>query len=161
MIVLSRFRWSAGVLAFALVLFSSLAVESCSSKGCNAIGCTSGLTINFHGGTFDGGQPADSLQIAIENEVDQQFRPMMTCSLSLATGGEPLLCSSEREHRQVSSHTILIAATDLRRLRVTVSGAGNQISQEIFSPDYSSEEVWGEGCGTCTRATMTVQLPSS
>jgi hypothetical protein len=162
MIVLSRFRPAALVILSALVLGPSLLVGSCFTEGrtCNTIGCLSGLTIQLVGGTFDGGQPADSLDIEIANEVDQTFVPLMTCSLSL-TGTRQLLCTSSRTHREDDSSTIYLSDTDLQRLRVTVTAGASQVSQETFTPMWDSQEIWGPGCGYCTRAMIQVQLPSS
>jgi len=116
------------------------------------------VTFELQGGTFDGGRPADVLQISIAWEVDNGFANQELCFLSL-TGTQELSCVDETV--VVGPRTIHIGNVGPTRIRVTVSAGGNQISQEIFPVNYTSEEVWGPGCGTCTRAMITVQLPSS
>ena len=89
--------------------------------------------------------------------MDQIFAPLMICSLTVNT--HQLLCSSQRSHREDGS-AIHFDSTDLLNLRVTVSAAGNQLSQQLFTLAWTSKEVWGPGCGFCTQAAITVPLPS-
>jgi hypothetical protein len=154
MIALSRSRV---VVAAAALALSSLLVESCESHGCNDIGCDSGLTVALTGGAFDGGAPADRFDIVIDQQIDNNFVMLMTCAFAVNT--HQLLCNSAYTHRETDS-TIRFSATDLRTIRVTVSAAGNQISQQVFEPAWVSREVWGAGCGYCTQAAITVELPS-
>ncbi len=169
MIVLSRFRPRAWV-AIALLAVSCLALGSCEGRVCTLIGCYSELTIQFHGGNFvdggvpgDGGAPAETLDINIETQEGQDFLPLMTCSFATAlshSGGHELRCTSSRTHREDFEATH-IEDTSLRTIRVTVSAAGRQISQETFSLMWTSREVNGPGCGVCTQATAMVTLPSA
>ena len=170
MIALSRFRPAAGLFAVALLVISSLSVGCWGGHACNTIGCYSELTIQFHGGNFvdggapgDGGAPAETLDINIETQEGQNFVPLMTCSFATGisnSGGHELRCSSSRTHREDFEGTH-IEDTSLKTVRVTVSAAGNQISQETFALSWTSREVWGSGCGYCTQATVMVRLPGS
>jgi hypothetical protein len=158
MIVLSRIASKGGVIAFALLLASSLLVGSCSSRGCNAIGCSTGLTIEL-AGDRDGGVATLPLQIEFATLVDgTHFVPFMTCTLS-SSGTETLGCNSERSHSERGSRTIYLPTTEIQTLRVTYSANGAQLGEETISPAYTSEEIWGEGCGFCTRATVRLTVP--
>ena len=141
----------------ALFALSSLTVASCESRTCNTIGCESGLTVTFTGATFDGGALGDTFDILLEQQIENHFAPLMTCSFTANT--HVLLCSSQRTHREDQS-TTLIAGTDFRTIRATVSAGGTQISQDVFELAWTSREVWGPGCGVCTQAAMTVALPA-
>jgi hypothetical protein len=154
MIILSRSRAKAA--AFTVLVASSLMVGSCSQR-CTAIGCEEGLTIEFRVDA-DGGVPATGdLDIAIEIEELQQFVPIMTCVMTVA-GTRQLLCASTYDHRTGYSN-VIIRDNRLERVRVTVSGAGTQISQQTFTLEYTSSEINGEGCGVCTRAGVVVEVP--
>ena len=156
MIDSSRFS-KAGAIAFALLLASSLFAGSCSSRGCNAIGCSNGLTIEL-AGDRDGGVATVPIQIEFATLVGTNFVPFMTCTLS-SSGTETLGCNSERTHSESGSRTIHLTTTEIRMLRVTYSANGAQLAEETISPAYRSEEIWGEGCGFCTRATVRLTLP--
>ena len=119
----------------------------------NTIGRRDGLEIAFESDAATG----DALDITIEDKVDDTFAPLMTCSFEPTT--RRLLCSSPSDH-SVIANRVHFSTTRFATLRVTVSAKGNQLSQEVFRPAYTAEEVWGEGCGVCTTATMQVSLPS-
>lgn len=155
MIVLSRSRSRAGVIAFALLVASSFLVGSCRGP-CTAIGCESGLTVQFLVDADGGVPPMGDLDITIENQVDQAFQPLMTCTMTVH-GTMQLLCDSTRAHR-ITPQGIVFSDTSLRRLRVTVSVDSTQIYQQSFTADYTSSEINGAGCGTCTQATIQVRL---
>ena len=156
MIALSRFR-AATAVAVAVLVVSSLSLASCwTGHACSTIGCYSGLTIQFHRGNLaDGGAPAETLDIDIETQENQNFLPLMTCSFT--TGAHELRCSSLWSHREDVEGTH-IDDTSLKTIRVTVSRRlAIEISQETFVLSWTSREV---GCGTCTQATVMVTLPS-
>jgi hypothetical protein len=90
--------------------------------------------------------------------VDQQVTPLTTCTFTAANGADALVCSPEVTHAPLGSD-VVFADTDIRMLRVTVSSNGNVLSEQTVTPVYTSREVWGPGCGTCTQATVKVDLP--
>jgi hypothetical protein len=150
MIGFTRFR--AAVLA--LLVTSSFAVGACVEK-CNAVGCTSGLTIQLYGDVGDGGVVLP-LQIDFATLVGQTFVPFMTCTLAAGTDGPS--CTSDRFHTE-SGQQIHLAETDIRMLQVKYSMNGNPLSEEVVAPSYTSAEVWGEGCGFCRQASVRITLP--
>jgi len=47
---------------------------------------------------------------------------------------------------------------ELRKVRITVSTGDRIVSDQVFEPAYETEEINGEGCGTCTGAAVSVNL---
>jgi len=154
MIPLSRSGRQTTALALAVLAF---ALTGCEPHACNTIGCTDGLEIAFEANTSSAAAQGNLLDITIETKSAGEFPRVMTCSFETTT--RQLLCSSPYVHT-VDSNRVHFSTTDLKTLRVTVSANGNQLSQEIFTPAYTAEEVWGPGCGVCTQATLHVALPS-
>lgn len=148
MIVLSR---------LALLLASSLLVASCRGQTCTTQGCDNGLTVDLTGGR-DGGIAFTPFQIDFAKLVDQQVIPLGTCTFSYEDAVDHLVCDHENRYPGFGLG-VTFKDTDIRMLRVTYSANGAQLSQETVSPVYKSEEVWGEGCGYCTRARVQVPLP--
>jgi hypothetical protein len=146
-----------GLSRFAPLFATALLVASCNStRICNDIGCTSGLTVALDG-AIDGGAPT-TFQIDLAKRVDQQVTPLTTCTFTAANYAATLVCSPEVS-RTLIAYGIVLERTDIRMLEVTISSNGNVLSQQTVTPTYTSREVWGPGCGTCTQATVKVDLP--
>ncbi len=141
----------------ALLLALALVVASCEEKVCTTQGCLSGLTVELDG-AVDGGIQATPFQIDFAKVVDQQVTPLTTCTFTAANAANALVCSPEVTHAPLGSD-VVFADTDVRMLRVTISSNGNVLSEQTVTPVYTSREVWGPGCGTCTQATVKVDLP--
>jgi hypothetical protein len=142
---------------FAPFLATALLVASCSStKTCNDIGCTSGLTIELDA-PVDGGVPT-TFQIDLAKLADQQITPLTTCTFTAANYAATVACNPEVSRSPLGTD-IVIEQTDIKMLRVTVSANGTVLSQQTVTPTYTSREVWGPGCGYCTQASVRVDLP--
>jgi hypothetical protein len=144
----------------ALLLAASSLVGSCMRGPCNAIGCSSGLTVQLLGADRDGGIAAMPFQIAFAKLVNLQVIPLTTCTISSPDGLPDEVVCNPAVQPNFFGAGIHFDDTDIRVLRVTVSQNGTQLSQETYTPEYTSREVWGEGCGWCTQATVQVSLPS-
>src|SRR4029078_3535614 len=82
-----------GLSRFAPLLATTLLVPSCSTKICNTIGCTSGLTVELNG-AIDGGAPMP-VQIELAKLVGQQITPLTTCTFTAVNYAATLVCNPE------------------------------------------------------------------
>ena len=155
----SRERLVARPAVAALLMAAAVSVASCSwGAPCSGTHCGAGLDVIFVLDAFDGGAPANPLNIDIAAQTDQTFLSFMTCSLP-TTGTLQLVCASDSQ-RQYSAggNQLQFPGTSIGAFRVTVSAAGQQLSQRVYTPDYWTYEC---GCGlSATSATTLVHLPS-
>jgi hypothetical protein len=162
MIRLSRFRRDGArtVALVALVMAASLPGASCSLVGGSCGGepnCPSGLDIGFAPDALDGGASPEMIDIDIAVPMHQAFVSLVSCSASLTSRIE-LVCDPGDSYVLWGSDQLHFR-DGLGTFRVTVSAAGNQLSQRDYTPSYRTHECV---CGnvTTTSASVTVRVPS-
>ena len=163
MIALSRLcrLQAAPALLAALIVTSMVSGTSCIISGsCNGPNCQSGLAVIFAPDDFEGGAPADELEIDIAEQKDQTFVPLMTCSLPL-TGTMQMVCTGgdQYQHAVWGTSQLQFFDTKLGTFQVTVSGAGAQLSQRVYTPPYHTYQC-GCGGGSTTNGFMSIDVPS-
>jgi hypothetical protein len=156
MIDMSRVRrrlLQLGMLQLALLL----AMTGCEGRDCTLIGCTEGLVISFDdsftaGTTFD----IEISEITARPEVVL----LMTCAYTPATpgtAGEKLLCQSSAAHSELGK-AVQIRDERPSRVSIEISSGGAVVSERTFDVAFTTKEINGPGCGTCTRAAITLGL---
>lgn len=140
----------------AFLLFAGGALVSfgagCLYGTCTAQGCDDGLYITF----------APSLDLTQDTtvEIEDLSAPTprrLTCASVSRAEGPVMECNSN--FATVSEIGIQILGTDVSRIRIVISRNGTQVLDRVLEPTYVGEEVWGEGCGVCTQATVTLDVP--
>jgi hypothetical protein len=143
----------AGVLALTLML-----------AGCNhACGlevCFDGLVITFDSsfvgpGTYD---------ISVV-DVPLMFGPVASCTYApngfltdAGTGwGWGLRCASQLSHTELDNME-MIHGFQPKAIQITVRSNGVVVAQKAFSLTFTTTELNGPGCGTCTNARVTMSL---
>jgi hypothetical protein len=142
--------------ALTLLAILPLAISGCKTA-CGDVGCLGGLNISFVG-WFDLGKTYD-ITLSVLTATPEVV-PIVHCSYSdPAGGGAGLLCSSAS--RFTASGTQLSIEDDtIKNLRVNISADGAVVGQQDYQVAFSSSEINGDGCGTCTSASLTVDFPA-
>jgi hypothetical protein len=155
MILLSRLVSRNGTRALLLAALLS-AVPACDSRGCTAIGCYQGLSITF-GGNFTQSATYDVVVSVVTTTPETV--PIATCTLVASDGGAAhLLCESQELHLE-QSNTLRFDDTTLTKVLVSVSMGGTTVAEQTFEPAYTTREINGPGCGTCTSAAIQMTIP--
>ncbi|HZL19511.1 MAG TPA: hypothetical protein VFG23_17380 [Polyangia bacterium] len=140
-----------GLLLVALLL----AVPSCQTA-CGLVGCAQGLSITFDA-NFNQAATYDVVVSVVT--ATPETVPIATCTLVASDGGgAQLLCGSQEAHSE-QSNTLRIEDTTLAKVLVSVSLGGNTVAEQTFEPAYTTAEINGPGCGTCTSASIQMTIP--
>lgn len=156
MIVVSHFGRRGIVLAVLLAVAFLVGNGGCGEHACGLVGCLNGLTV-----TFSGNYEAGATYTAVVNRVASvpETVPLATCQIEPSPeGGHRAVCTSATVHSEIANST-RIEQNDLTNLRVAVSRDGTQLGEQTFQPAYSSREINGPGCGVCTSASVSVEIP--
>jgi hypothetical protein len=116
-----------------------------------------GLLISIHGGRTDAGSVTYEIEVAELTPTPEKV-PLMTCSFTPAADSPELHCSSVLSHAEFGD-VIQIRDAQLKNVVVTISRDGAKLAEQNFQPVYTSREINGEGCGVCTNASATVNIP--
>jgi hypothetical protein len=152
MIEMSPFTW---VLAGGL----SLGVAGCSSStaSCVLIACPDGLFVNIEGGRIDAGSGTYQIDVDTLTPTGERVA-LIACVLTRAPGSPTLECTSSIAHSE-SGTSIQIRDPLPTNIVVVVSRDGMKLTELPFRPSYTHQVVPGEGCGSCTHASVTVNIP--
>ena len=147
-----RFRLAALALSLGLSASVLAAVASVGCDGpriCRAIGCLDGLNVNLDD-SFD---PNRSYTIQVI-DVTSSGAPadLGTCALAPAPQNPRLTCAPG----QSFGGSIYLGGARPATVRISVASEGIVLSDETVTPTYTSREINGEGCGTCTQASVAV-----
>ena len=133
-----------------------LALSGC-EKSCTDIGCLDGLNVSFVG-SFEPGTTYD-ITLSVLTATPEAV-PLMHCSYSDPAGGGPgLLCSSASQFT-ASGTQLSIKDDTIENLRVTIAADGATVGQQDYQVAFTSREINGAGCGTCTNANVIVDFPA-
>ena len=155
MILLSRLTSRYGTRVVLLAALLS-AVPACDSHGCTTQGCPQGLSITFEG-NFTAGATYDVVVSVVT--ATPETVPIATCTLVASDGGAAqLLCGSMEAHSE-QPNILRIEDTTLSKVLVSVSMGGTTVAEQTFEPAYTTREINGAGCGTCTSAAIQMMIP--
>jgi hypothetical protein len=148
-------RLSRSCLLAAALLIQIVACDL--GRTCTDIGCLDGLIIQLKG-NFELGKTYD-LQIDTITTMPEVV-PVMSCSvLRPAENQWDVRCRSSFTHTENLGNTIQIRSTEIKKMMVTVSSGGAMLGQQMLEASYTSKEINGEGCGTCTSGVVDVTVP--
>jgi hypothetical protein len=144
--------------ALTLLALLPFVTSGCETSSCSAIGCLDGLNVSFVGWF----EPAQSYDITLSVlTATPEVVPIMHCSYSdQAAGGPGLLCSSASLFT-ASGTRLSIKDDTIKELRVTIAANGAVVGQQDYPVAFSSREINGPGCGTCTNANIIVDFPAA
>jgi hypothetical protein len=159
MIHLSLLGWMArrAFLFAAVVALSTIGGGACLSRTCSGIACLEGLVVHLDGDF----EPGDTFDVALLEDGAAGSAQFMTCSLSIPASGPSaaqVSCSSPVEHSELGT-MIQIRGDHIASLIVVVSSSGTELGRQSFQPEYTTREINGPGCGTCTSAAVHVTMP--
>jgi len=121
------------------------------------MGCDDGLTVDFHGG-----KPGSTYRLEVASVTPlPEIVPIVVCSLEVIDPNrQRLSCSSRELHREIAGRLVINDA-GLRNVLVSVFLSDEPVTQQQFAVRYTTAEINGSGCGTCTSASVEVAIPST
>lgn len=138
-------------------LLLAAAVGCATDHACTAIGCLDGLTVSLDGNF----EPGSTYRIDVNQVSGNDATAVMSCTWTpTAPALQPPVCTSSIEHAEFGSR-IQIRSNTLTKVKVAVTKDDVFVGEESFEPKYAAREINGEGCGTCTQASISVTVPKS